>query len=248
MPYPKEFFHGIYFFMLQSQQHYLTATCVEKRSVQPSDQAPWDNLTWVASLRGQRGSEQQHRAYRALAKYLYRVAYNYLFMRQNNLRVLATFAAEELAALAEEFVQDFMLKLSAHDHALLAQYQGEAHFTSFAALILRRMIAKELQKKSWTQRDPWPEQADDPAFAGETLTLEEITEQLHQSTALTKCWQTLAAREQTILLHSLLYGDKPQAIAEVLGISANAVSIALLRAKNKLRACLATEDLTDSGL
>lgn len=198
---------------------------------------------WVASLRGELEADQQHQSYKALAKYLYRVAYNYLLLRQNDVRVLATFAAEDLAALAEEFVQDFMFKLSANQYALLRQYQGEARFTSFAALILRRMIAKELQKKQWAMRDPWPEQADDYATGEPVVTVESITDQLHQSTVLAHCWQALPERDRTILLHSLLYGAKPQVIAQELGISANAVSIALLRAKNKLRACLESEDL-----
>ncbi|MCB0237375.1 MAG: hypothetical protein KDH08_01795, partial [Anaerolineae bacterium] len=61
----------------------------------------------------------QASAHKDLANYLYVVAYNYLRLRQADLRALADFAAEELASLAQDFVQETLEKLARRDFALL---------------------------------------------------------------------------------------------------------------------------------
>lgn len=45
-----------------------------------------DNQEWVQELRGDRGGQQQEAAHCELANYLYVVAYNYLRIRQADLR------------------------------------------------------------------------------------------------------------------------------------------------------------------
>lgn len=61
---------------------------------------------WVRELCGDRGQEPQQLAYQELANYLYVVAYNYLRLRQADLRALADFAADDVAALAQDFVRN----------------------------------------------------------------------------------------------------------------------------------------------
>ena len=74
-----------------------------------------DNQEWVQQLRGDRGGQQQAAAHRDLSSYLYVVAYNYLRLRQADLRALDAFPAEDLAALAQDFVQETLEKLARRD-------------------------------------------------------------------------------------------------------------------------------------
>ena len=115
-----------------------------------------NNQAWVEELRGDCGSERQSDAHRELANYLYVVAYNYLRLRQADLRALADFAPEEVAALAQDFVQETLEKLARNEFALLASFSGAGKFTSWAAQIVRNQAAMELRKSYWTRRTPLP--------------------------------------------------------------------------------------------
>ena len=79
-----------------------------------------NNQAWVEELRGDCGSERQSDAHRDLANYLYVVAYNYLRLRQADLRALADFAPDETATLAQDFVQETLEKLARNEFAVLA--------------------------------------------------------------------------------------------------------------------------------
>lgn len=82
------------------------------------------NQDWVQELCGDRGDDAQRLAHQDLARYLYVEAYNYLRLRQADLYRLADFAAEELAALAQDFVQETLEKLARDDFALLGRYSA----------------------------------------------------------------------------------------------------------------------------
>ncbi len=71
-----------------------------------------NNQDWLQELKGDCGVTRQADAHRDLASYLYVVAYNYLRLRQADLRALAVFPDEELAALAQDFVQETLEKLA----------------------------------------------------------------------------------------------------------------------------------------
>src|SRR5262245_22609531 len=111
----------------------------ERLNVQQRDRWPPDNTAWVATLSGQLGVEQQYRSFTALGNYLFVVGYKRLVMRQTDVALLASFADEELAALAEEFVQDFLIRLTINHHARLKSYRGIGSFQKWAAVGLKRI-------------------------------------------------------------------------------------------------------------
>src|SRR5262245_41659480 len=111
------------------------------------------NGEWIAELRGERGITKRHTAFLDLSKYLYRVVYNYLISRQASIVILASFAPEELAALAHDFVQDTLEKLIGNEFALLNRFQEEGRFTSWASQIAVHEAGQELRKSYWTRRD-----------------------------------------------------------------------------------------------
>jgi RNA polymerase sigma factor (sigma-70 family) len=198
------------------------------------------DANWRADLRGQRGAAAQHQAYDDLSRYLYTVAYNYLWFRRDDVPVLRSYDPTDLAALAEEFVQDTLEKLTLNQHARLDGYQELGQFTSWTAVIIRRVIAKELKKRIWTQRHRELPR-DLPATESDRLAPEVLT-------MLMACLDQLPARQREALWGCLVEGKPAEEVAAALQTSANAVYLLVLKAKRKMRLCLQAAGLDPTDL
>ena len=212
------------------------------------------NQDWLDELSGKRGPDEQVLAHQDLAGYLYTVVYNYLLKRQEDMELLATFAPGELAALAEDFVQETLERLARNNHALLGQFRGAGHFTSWAAQIVRHQAGGELKKAYWRRREPVAA-AGSPAAAAwsptfeftvasdalspETLAIQQQAAEILQ-TSLTR----LQDRERLALWGCIAEGRQAQFVAEALDTTANAVHLLVFRAKRKLRKYLEEAGLT----
>lgn len=218
------------------------------------------NQAWVDELRGARGGDAQRQAHEDLARYLYVVAFNYLRLRQADLYRLADLAAEEMAALAQDFVQETLEKLARHDFALLASFGAAGNFTSWAAQIVRNQAAMELRKSYWTRRSPLPqagarEADDDQAGLASELAdpADEIdparqAQQLQVRDLLQRCLARLSERYRLAVLNCLGDDVSADAVARALNTTANAVYLIIQRAKRQLRACLEQAGLDRSAL
>lgn len=210
------------------------------------------NQDWLDELRGDRGEAQQHLAYEDLSNYLYVVAYNYLRMRQDqaNPVALADFAPEELAALAQDFVQETLEKLAREDHALLNQFAGRGRFTSWAAQIVRREAGQELRKAYWSRRESLPEEEPleretaewSPSFEfaipsggadpENMMIRQEVAETLQA------CLESLPRRWALAFWGCVAEEHSAKFVADALGTTANAVYMLVYRARRQLRKCL----------
>lgn len=209
-----------------------------------------DNQEWVQELRGDRGGQQQEAADCELANYLYVVAYNYLRIRQADLRALAAFPVDDLAALAQDFVQETLEKLARNQFALLATYSGAGKFTSWAAQIVRNQAAQELRKSYWTRRNPLPASSDPDEDGAEPLLLQRLADtsdeadparraqQTQVAATLQGCLAGLSERYRLAVLNCLGDNMPAEAVARALDTTANAVYLIIQRAKRKLRQCL----------
>ncbi|MCB0206226.1 MAG: sigma-70 family RNA polymerase sigma factor [Anaerolineae bacterium] len=209
-----------------------------------------DNQEWVQELRGDRGGQQQEAAHCELANYLYVVAYNYLRIRQADLRALAAFPVDDLAALAQDFVQETLEKLARNQFALLATYSGAGKFTSWAAQIVRNQAAQELRKSYWTRRNPLPASSDPDEDGAEPLLLQRLADtsdeadparraqQTQVAATLQGCLAGLSERYRLAVLNCLGDNVPAEAVARALDTTANAVYLIIQRAKRKLRQCL----------
>ena len=209
-----------------------------------------NNQDWLQELKGDCGVTRQADAHRDLASYLYVVAYNYLRLRQADLRALAAFPDEELAALAQDFVQETLEKLARRDFALLATYSGAGKFTSWTAQIVRNQAAQELRKSYWTRRNPLPASDDSDATQEETVLTHQLDDtsaqadparraQEGQATeALQRCLAGLSERYRLAVLNCLGEDVPADSVAQALGTTANAVYLIIQRAKRQLRQCL----------
>jgi RNA polymerase sigma-70 factor (ECF subfamily) len=218
------------------------------------------NHDWVQALRGDCGDDAQRSAHQDLARYLYVVAYNYLRLRQADLYRLADFAAEELAALAEDFVQETLEKLARDGFALLGRYNAAGNFTSWAAQIVRNQAAMELRKSYWTRRSPLPQVGDsddngaEPARAAELADPSGDVDPARQAQQqqvrdlVQRCVDRLPERYRVAVLNCLGDDVSADAVARALGTTANAVYLIIQRAKRQLRGCLEQSGLDRSAL
>jgi RNA polymerase sigma factor (sigma-70 family) len=203
------------------------------------------NEQWLAELRGAHGMTAQRQAHEALARYLYTVAYNYLSMRQGDLSLLAALHADDLAALVQEFVQDLLEQVAARQFALLGQFRGEARLTVWAAVIMRRRIARELKKKRWIQVERLSEGGGEdepgrPQLADPSRRVDpQFQAQLHHVAAILQgCMQTLTANERLAFTRCIAEEEPAAVVAQALQATANAVNLLVFKARRKLRTCL----------
>ncbi len=218
------------------------------------------NTDWVQDLRGEGGEHAQRSAHQDLVRYLYVVAYNYLRLRQADLYRLADFAAEELAALAQDFVQETMEKLARDDFALLGRYSAVGNFTSWAAQIVRNQAAMELRKSYWTRRGPLPQAGDGENNGAESELAAELADpadevdpdrQVQQQAVrdlVQRCIDRLPERYQVAVLNCLGDDVSADVVARALDTTANAVYLIIQRAKRQLRGCLEQAGLDRSAL
>ena len=209
-----------------------------------------NNQAWVEELRGDCGSERQRDAHRDLANYLYVVAYNYLGLRQADLRALADFAPEEVAALAQDFVQETLEKLVRNEFALLASFSGAGKFTSWAAQIVRNQAAMELRKSYWTRRTPLPasddsEESSEQPWLAQTVTDTSVgadparrAQQQQVQDILQHCLAGLPERNRLAIVNCIADDVRAESVAQTLNTTANAVYLLIARGKRQLKECL----------
>lgn len=208
---------------------------------------------WLADLSGQNGYYAQEQAHRDLSRYLYVVVYHYLIKRAVSDHVLVTLSKDELATMAEDFVQDTLERLARNEHALLAKYAKAGSFTSWAAQIAKRIAATEIRRPYWSRRsrsstispfvnDVISEGNGDLDFRASEQSgsnPEASLEQKELMQAILSCRQGLSERYQTIFDKIIVELASVEDVAELLGLSANAIYMLVFRVKRSMRKCLA---------
>ena len=195
-----------------------------------------NNQQWIEELRGDRGGDLQQQAYLDLANFLYKVAYNYLCHRQPDVAHLAAYNTTELAAMAEDFTQDVLMKLYENDGTRLCQFRGDGRFLGWAALIVRNHVAGILQRVRYQREVPPPpslvHQSTTEPTAEKLLALQEV------GAAFQACLDRLTdARRQAFI--DCIYHNKPSIeVAKALACTVNAVDQRVMHAKRQIRACL----------
>lgn len=208
-----------------------------------SNSSQRNNWDWIRELNGTDGFDAQRRAHADLASYLYVVAFNYVERRRNGVPVLSEFDNDELAELAQDFVQETLEKLSNNNHEILGQYSGSGRFTSWAAQIITNQIASELRRPYWRRRgalseELFAQQIDTESPSPETSAL---IGELHD--VLQTCLDRLSDRYQVAFLRCIVEGDRAEEVASELETTANAVYLLVFRSKRNLRKCV-----TKSGI
>lgn len=196
------------------------------------------NQDWLDELAGGSGRNAQEAAHQDLMSYLYVVAYNYLTKRQDNIAVLEEFGAEELARLAQDFVQETIEKISRNQYELLAQYSGAGRFTSWTAQIITNLAASELRRPYWGRRQIVTDTVYHSREDTESVSPASAAVQSEVTDILYNCIEKLSERYRVAFLRCVGDGDRAEDVAEDLDITANAVYLLVYRSKRNVRKCI----------
>ncbi|MEZ4709228.1 MAG: sigma-70 family RNA polymerase sigma factor [Caldilineaceae bacterium] len=198
------------------------------------------NRQWVDELVGRLGAAKQQQAHADLANYLYIVAYNDLKKQGPDIAMLHNLADQELAAHAQDFVQDVLEKLAQDNFARIHQFRGEGNFTSWAAQIMHRQIIAELRKMCWRRQEllsaeqpieeTYIEQGPSNAYEPEEALLQT---DLHE--ALEVCIAKLPERYRIAFVRRMIDHERAERVAIELKTTANAVNLMLFRARRQLQ-------------
>ena len=197
------------------------------------------NSEWLLALTGATGPEEQNQAFNDLANYLFIVLFNTLRNRRNSVSGLQHLADSELTTLAEDFVQQTMVKMSQSNFALLDKYGGHGRFLCWVAQVATNLCSSELRRKPWHQTEPLDICHEKIAHSGnvpETVMIRNIFRE-----TLEHCLSKLPERHRFALVQCVVEDKNAGEVGDALGISANAVHILVHRAKKMMRGYLERE-------
>jgi RNA polymerase sigma factor (sigma-70 family) len=217
------------------------------------------NDEWVAALRGDLGYRAQEEAYGDLADYLYVVAHNYLRSHKADIPRLRCKSNDQLAALAEDFTQNTLMRLALEQ--LYNRYRGEGRFLSYMAAVVLNEVRQELRGKKWQIYEEVllppelkyePESGDRlPPFEPEAFpdsTPETWQLQREVWETIQQCVEQLPERWRRAFVWNVFEGLSATKVKDRLNApSEQAVYNLINRARRRLKACLieASWDLDD---
>ncbi len=192
------------------------------------------NQQWISELQGFNGRQLQEQAHLDLAVVLHKIAFNYLQLRQPDIAVLQTFDTDELAAIAKDFVQDTLIKLTSDEYALLKSYREEGPFLNWCKPIITNLIASDLRRSFWRKRGNEQEDQPDPAQKDP----ENLAQQNYLQQLISDCFESLAERQRITFGMFIVEDLSAIEIAKNLGLTENAVNQLVYRARRAMRICL----------
>lgn len=204
------------------------------------------NQEWIYSLTGQLGIAEQYQAHVQFAHFLHKVAYTDLLKRREQIPSLRLLVAEELAALAQDFVQDILLKLTQNCFARLYQYRGEGSFVAWATQIVHRHIISELRKQRWRKQEllsdeRWLVECSDSQNEPEALLQRNDVEQ-----ALSDALAQLPERQRIAFVRRVIDNERSEQVAAELQTSIGAVNVLVSRARQRVQQDLILQGLRPS--
>lgn len=142
-------------------------------------------------------------------------------------------------AEAEDLTQETLLRA----HTKLATLDDESRIVPWLYRIATNIARDRFRQASWRHRpDPLDSEESGPALpvTDPAPRLDKVMEQREMSDCVRRYLEDLAASYQTVILLHDVQGLTNPEVADLLGISVDAVKIRLHRARAKLRAALAT--------
>jgi RNA polymerase sigma-70 factor, ECF subfamily len=151
--------------------------------------------------------------------------------RATLLRVIGSVREDDLEAI----VETTLLGIVKDDFATLRSFAGRSSLSGYLQAVTTKVALNHVRgerRKGWLRFRPLDAAADAPAADPPAA------EDPQRMAALQRALEELPARDQLILKLFHLDGAGYKEIASLLGLSPNAVSPALIRARQKLRALL----------
>lgn len=210
------------------------------------------NEKWLEELMGIHGDKMQNDAFEDLGRILIPYARSFLYNRRaNNHPGLAGYNNVELEKLAQEFVQDTLIKLYRDDFRKLKTFNLQherAKFTTWAQKVLINGIRDEMRRSYW-QNPIQDDFADKERENGSLSSSEMISDELPgpeevvilkaAMESVLECLESLSANTRIAFQKCVIDGFSIAELAELLGeTNKNTIYSRIHRAKAQLRQCL----------
>ncbi|MEM7129925.1 MAG: sigma-70 family RNA polymerase sigma factor [Chloroflexota bacterium] len=203
------------------------------------------NEAWVRHLKGASGLLHQRDAHEDLSRYLFVVIFNYLQSRRNNLIGLSLYADDEIAVLAQDFVQSFMEKLVKDNYSLLRKYKTVGKFTSWAAQVTLNLVSTEFRRACWSRQLPMIRES---YLDRETVHPDVAAVRTQIREVIDGCLKKLPEHYRIALVRCIAEDARAADVAEEMELTPNAVYILVHRAKAAMRSHLIQEGIDPQTL
>lgn len=159
---------------------------------------PRSNQAWVDDLLDN-NSQRQTDAFMDLGAFLRYYIVNDIYQRAGNIPALAPLAMVELEAVADEIVQEALIRIYKH----VAGFTDEGSFLSYALIVARHILIDEFRRKQWTTMPLAPQDENDREDAPRTLrTLADLPDPRQSLTAVDAVFQEMAG-----IVYDALHND-----------------------------------------
>lgn len=212
----------------------------DTRNHQFSNAKQRTNEAWIRQLSGASGIVQQREAHEDLSRYLFVVIFNYLQSRRSNLLGLSLYADDEIALLAQDFVQSFMEKLVKDNYALLEKYRTIGKFTSWSAQVTLNLVATEFRRARWSRQIPMIRETYSDR---ETVHPDVAAVRAQIADEIDGCLAKLPEHYRQALIRCIAEDERAADVAKEMELTPNAVYILVHRAKAAMRT-----HLTQAGI
>lgn len=205
---------------------------------------------WVDELNGTCGEAVQQAALNDLANYLFIVVLSYIRKRRSTLLRLSMADEDELIAITQDLVQNFMAKLVQYDFRLLSKYDNRGRFTSWAAQVAINIARNEFRRVKWDRE--YHVELDlirvEVLNEKDALSAEAVAWHSMMRKTIIACLHSLPEYHQTVLIRCVINNEPAVDVAADLERSVQAVYNLIYRAKQKLAERLAAEGIDSDAL
>lgn len=149
---------------------------------------PRSNQAWVDELLDN-NSQRQADAFTDLGAFLRYYIVNDIYRRASSIPALAPLALVELEAVADEIVQEALIRIYKH----VARFTDEGSFLSYALIVARHILIDEFRRKQWTTMPLAPQGENASEDGTRTLpTLADLPDPRQSLTAVDAIFQEMA--------------------------------------------------------
>lgn len=182
---------------------------------------PRSNQAWVDALLDD-NSQRQVDAFTELGAFLRYYLVNDIYRRAGSIPALAPLALVELEAVADEIVQEALIRIYKH----VARFTDGGSFLSYALVVARHIMIDEFRRKQWTTMPLAPQDESDAEETARSLpTLADLPDPRQSLTAGDAVWQEMAGIVYDALHHDLSESQATAFIAyEFLNLSSKEIA------------------------
>ncbi len=205
------------------------------------------NEDWLRAL-SEKPGEAQAEALQDLRDFLVRAVLVYLSLHRTE---LAGWSREDVRGLAEDLAQEALLDIRAN----LESFRGDSKFTTWAYRFVINRAASELRRRRYQNQSLDRLREQEPALFQAILSdqdrvePEQLADQRYYLDLLREIIETeLSERQRTALIAVHWHGRSMDEVAEMMGLTRNALYKLLHDARKRIKASLQARHLSEGDI